>query len=146
MASLCTMEERIACFNRFIAGLYPDRYVKDSIDVLYDVIMEQGMNHSLKEIMQTCCASPRTLERQFLRRTGVSPKTFVRIRRLNYLFNKEKNDYPVDYLDMAFNGHYFDQSHFINDFKSIMGETPGSFFKHNLDNTNIMSGNMEGCL
>ena len=64
----------------------------------------------------------------------------MRIVRLNYLWTKIKYDSAVDYQDLVFNGNYFDQSHFINDFKYIVGETPNQFFNRNLEIVEYFSG------
>jgi AraC-like DNA-binding protein len=41
---------------------------------------------------------------------------------------------------MVFDGEYFDQSHFIKDFKMITGESPNHFFKRNLELVKVLSG------
>jgi AraC-like DNA-binding protein len=46
----------------------------------------------------------------------------------------------------VFDGNYFDQAHFINDFKSITGETPSYFFNRNLQITKMFSGWGEGTI
>ena len=146
MSKLNTAKERIISFNRFVKNLQSGPYIKDKVDIAYEKIVEKGITFSLKEIIHECGASQRTMERLFLKRTGVTPKTLVRVIRLNYLWNKMKNANPVDYQDMVFDGRYFDQAHFINDFKSITGETPGCFFGRNLYRVKIMSGEIEGNL
>jgi hypothetical protein len=46
---------------------------------------------------------------------------------------------------MVFEGNYFDQSHFINDFKSIIGEkSPGDFFNRNLTVVKMFAANWKG--
>ncbi|MCO5287786.1 MAG: AraC family transcriptional regulator [Chitinophagaceae bacterium] len=131
---------RAACFSEFVESLAPV-YIPDAVDQLYDKIVNRGMDTSLKLLMNECNASKSTLLRRFISRTGVCPKTLMRIVRLNQLWKtvKDKNK-KIDFQEMAYLGNYFDQAHFINDFKSIIGETPGFFFKRNLSGVRLLSG------
>ncbi len=140
MANLNTTNERIAYFSRFINAVQQTPYCPDATDVLYEKILEKSITYPLKEIMQECFASKSTLLRKFVKRTGVSPKTLARIVRLDYLWTKIRDEEATDYRDLVFDGNYFDQPHFINDFKAIVGETPGYFFNRNLNIVKIFSG------
>jgi len=144
LAKINTTEERTIYFTYFIQSIQPTPYVPDAVDILYDKILEKSITHPLKDIMQECFASKSTLLRKFIKRTGVSPKTLARIVRFNYLWIKIREEQALDYQDLVFHGNYFDQSHFINDFKAIVGETPGCFFKRNLTIVKIFSGGTSG--
>lgn len=87
--------------------------------------------------------SPSSLQRKFARRVGISPKGLMRITRLNYLWDRIRHGCAVDFQDMVFEGKYFDQAHFIKDFKSLTGEAPGHFFARNLEATRMLSGKRE---
>jgi len=140
LSALKTTSERIDYFIRFINKVQNTPYIPDAVDQLYDKILEKGTTTLLKDIMQDCCACKRTLERNFIKRTGVSPKTVMRIIRLDYLWSKIIDEGAIDYQELVFDGNYFDQAHFINDFKNIVGETPSFFFKRNLQLTKMFSG------
>ena len=144
MANLNTTSERVAYFSRFIHSVQQTPYCPDAIDMLYDKIIEKSITYPLKEIMQECFASKSTLLRKFVKRTGVSPKTLARIVRLDYLWTKIRDENAMDYQELIFDGNYFDQSHFINDFKAIVGETPGYFFNRNLNIVKMFSGKPAG--
>lgn len=140
MANLNTTQERIIYFSDFINSIHKTPYSPDAVDVLYDKIIEKSITTPLKEIMQECYASKSTLLRKFVKRTGVSPKTLARIVRIDYLWTKIRDENAIDYQSLVFSGNYFDQSHFINDFKAIVGETPGYFFSRNLSIVKMFSG------
>jgi len=146
MLSLKTVEERIDCFNRFVGKIQNTHYCPDEEDQLYDKILKNGTMMLLKDIIQDCGASPRTLERNFMKRTGVSPKRLMRIVRIDYLWTKIKDENAIDYQGLVFDGNYFDQSHFINDFKTVIGETPSYFFKRNLRVVKMFSGREDSCV
>lgn len=139
MANHKNTSDRIICFTEFINSNLSTPYSPDSIDLFYDKIIEKCITLPLKEIMQECHTSKSTVQRKFINRTGVSPKTLARIVRLNYLWTKINNEKAIGFQELVFDGNYFDQTHFINDFKSIIGETPGNFFDRNLNIVKIFS-------
>jgi len=146
LSKLATTQERIEHFAKFVDSRSESPYAHDAVDRLYDILMAKGVTTTLKDIMKNCSASQRTLERHFIKRTGVSPKTFVRILRIDYLWNKINHENAVDYQELVFGGGYYDQAHFINDFKAIVGETPGYFFKRNQTIRKMFSGRVEGMM
>lgn len=146
LSQLKTTDERINHFTNFINSFQQTPYIPDVIDVFYDKIIKESPTTLLKDIIQECAACQRTLERYFVKRTGVTPKTLMRIVRLDYLWTKIKDEKAINYQDLVFDGNYFDQAHFIKDFKSIIGETPSYFFNRNLQITKMFSGRAEGTL
>ena len=140
MANLKTTPERINYFSAFINSIRSITYPYDAVDRLYDKIIEKSITTPLKELMQECYASKSTLLRKFEKRTGVCPKVMARIVRLDYLWKKIRDKSAIDYQELVFHGNYFDQSHFINDFKSMIGESPGYFFSRHLNKVKMFSG------
>lgn len=69
--------------------------------------------------------SARHLQRRLKRYTGFSPKQLIKISRLQSAI--EQIDYD-SLADLAYKTGYYDQSHFINEFKSLIGKNPRSFF------------------
>lgn len=63
------------------------------------------------------------IRRLFLRHVGISPKVFARIVRANYALGLLQND-SVHLADIAVQAGFYDQPHFIHDFKTICGLTP----------------------
>ncbi len=146
LADLRTTGERIACFSAFVNSVQPTPYRLDAVDMLYDQIIERGITTLLKGLLADCPASKSTLLRKFIKRTGVSPKTLMRVVRLDYLWTKIRDEKAIDYQGLVFDGNYFDQSHFINDFRAIIGETPSYFFNRNLNVVKMFSGLPAGTL
>jgi len=140
MRSNRSSEERIASFSVFINSLHPGKYIPDETDLIFDAIMKKGINTNLSEIISDFSVSERTLQRRFIKRLGATPKTLVRIMRINYIWDSITTDKRIDYHDLVFLGNYFDQTHMIKDFKSITGETPDAFFRRNLEFARILSG------
>ncbi|WP_108461918.1 helix-turn-helix domain-containing protein [Devosia naphthalenivorans] len=67
--------------------------------------------------------SERTLQRHFLKTTGVTYKTFTQIERAQKAMTLLQQGRPA--ADVAFALGYADQPHMIRSLKAIMGQTPG---------------------
>ncbi|GAP70814.1 AraC-type DNA-binding domain and AraC-containing protein [Bacteroidales bacterium 6E] len=132
--------ECIKIFKEFLYFSTPPVYTPDLIDRIYEKIVHTGSFSSLHDILKSYRISERTIQRNFRQRVGVSPKKLIRIMRINALWNKIKDDKPIDYQDLVYLGNYFDQAHFIKDFKAITGETPDKFFHRDLNLVEILSG------
>jgi len=70
--------------------------------------------------------SKRTLYRLFNQYVGVGPKQIIKCFRLQEAIYRLANG-PVDWSQLAIDVGYFDQAHFINDFKAIIGRTPTEY-------------------
>lgn len=89
----------------------------------------------LNSISDELAISNRQIQRKIKEYVGVSPKVFQRIARLEsvmkyLLLNKKK-----DYLDIALDRGYYDQSHFIKECNNFLGASPSIF----LQEKNFMS-------
>lgn len=73
--------------------------------------------------------STRQLERKFNELAGFSPKTYMRIIRFHAALNQYDHNANRSLTDIALDCGYYDQSHFIRDFKSFSGYHPGIYFK-----------------
>lgn len=71
--------------------------------------------------------SVRSLQRLFSRYIGVTPKWVINRYRLHEVVDRLANGETVDWTRLALDLGYFDQAHFIRDFKSIIGRTPGEY-------------------
>lgn len=70
--------------------------------------------------------SRRHLERRFREYLGVGPKTFAAILRFHAAYKRLRHASPNRYGDAI--GHaYFDQSHFLKEFKRFTGTTPRGY-------------------
>lgn len=71
--------------------------------------------------------SKRTLQRLFRRYVGVSVKWVIQRYRMHEAIEQIGRGHPVDWARLAINLGYFDQAHFIKDFKRFAGRTPDEY-------------------
>jgi AraC-like DNA-binding protein len=84
---------------------------------------------SIEELCSGTGGYYKKLERAFLRYVGYTPKYYSRIIR----FNKALREISLQAASLTNVGYacgYFDQSHFIKDFRQFTGTTPKSFLQH----------------
>lgn len=68
--------------------------------------------------------SKRNFERKFIENVGVSPAFLNRIIRFQKAINILQYRGNVSFTQLAYDAGYFDQSHFIRDFKTFYGQVP----------------------
>jgi AraC-like DNA-binding protein len=79
-----------------------------------------------KELAAYSCLSQRQFERRFKELTGFTPKLFCRLVRFKSLLCSNKNYRSL--TEIAYDFGYYDQAHFIQDFREFSGYNPGSYF------------------
>lgn len=74
--------------------------------------------------------SSTSLRNHFREKIGISPKGLIRLSRIRKaLHTKIKDDENL--TSLSYDLGYFDQAHFIHDFKHIIGLTPNQYFSNN---------------
>lgn len=115
-------------FNKLKNQNTIDNIVKSTIEIISTVNGQISVN----ELSQNNNLNRRVLTRKFSSTTGLSPKQLSKIIRLQTtlktLLNKDVNKLT----DLAYENQYFDQAHFIKDFKEFTGFTPKEFYKGHL--------------
>jgi AraC-like DNA-binding protein len=81
----------------------------------------------IHELAEKLNISQSPLEKRFRKVVGASPKKFASLVRLNTLVKSPQN--IKNLTEKGYEAGYFDQSHFIRDFKKFTGETPETFFQ-----------------
>lgn len=72
--------------------------------------------------------SPRQLRRLFEYYIGDSAKTFSKVVRFQNILKAKPSTQSLRLNKLFYNAGYFDQAHFIKDFKNFYGVTPGKVF------------------
>lgn len=84
---------------------------------------------SVADLARRAGCSARHLKRLFDRWVGLSPKLFSRITRFQALTARLTDPAQADWVGLANDHGYFDQSHLIRDFSDFAGLTPMEFLK-----------------
>ncbi|WP_291928373.1 helix-turn-helix transcriptional regulator [Chitinophaga sp.] len=120
--------QRIAVVETFLLSVLsmqtPDMLVRHAVAQIKN---NQG-NIKMKQLAAELFISQDAFEKRFRRHIGCTPKQFAAIVRLRQLI--DHFDGTESLTDAAHKAGYFDQAHFIKDFKAFTGQTPQVFFQH----------------
>lgn len=124
-------DERIRIISEFLERKIKV-FARPEIVFAVEKIMQSNGGIRIKNLANECCASQRQFERNFKELTGFTAKTFSRIIRFNSLL--KRSDFKEQSLtEIALNFGYYDQSHFIQDFKDFSGINPRAYFSEKLN-------------
>ncbi|MBV9795804.1 MAG: helix-turn-helix transcriptional regulator [Actinobacteria bacterium] len=88
---------------------------------------ELGRGRRVADVGAELGLSPRTFTRRFRAGTGLTPKRYARIQRLQRLLVTATAGPAVDWARLAAEHGYCDQAHLIDDFRELTGVTPGGY-------------------
>jgi AraC-like DNA-binding protein len=100
------------------------------------LILRAGGCLSIDTLAREMGINSRKLDRTFNTRVGLPPKTLCRIVRFQKVFQMiERQKSSPDWVQIALDCGYYDQSHFIKEFKAFAGKEPTAY----LSEQNTMS-------
>jgi len=118
--------QRIILMDHFLTNRINEVDHPEIIFSVQRICREKG-NVSIRQITKQSCLSQRQYERRFKDLTGFSPKSFARLVRFKSLVDDYSKEAKT-LTEMAYDFGYYDQSHFIQDFKQFSGYKPTTYF------------------
>lgn len=121
-------EKKVSILDRhFLSLLGKVDAVLDPVSASAEIIAKSGGNMAIGDLCSLMNISSRTLERRFRNMIGLTPKALSMMIRFNNAFNDIQSGRFRDIHDIIHRHGYYDQSHFINQFKKYTGLLPSSF-------------------
>ena len=96
---------------------------------IIDKIKEDRGIHSVDQIVKLTSMNLRSLQRLFREYVGVSPKWVIQRFRIQEVAERIEKEKTIHYAEMALDLGYYDQAHFIRDFKKTIGLSPEEYLK-----------------
>ncbi len=123
-------KEMRAVAEQFLCEHLPERdeHITE-INLIIDAIIAHPEITRVDDIVRCLNVKKRTLQRLFSQYVGVSPKWVIKRYRLHEVAERLAAGDVVDGASIAVELGYFDQAHFIKDFKAIVGRTPAQYVK-----------------
>jgi len=84
-------------------------------------------NMRVSDVVDRAGFSSRRFIELFRDQTGLTPKAFQRVRRFQRILQALRQKSDGNWAALAANCGYYDQAHFIHDFKTFSGMTPGQY-------------------
>ena len=127
MTAATSTQERIQIIEAFLlAQLKQHATIENLVKTTVDSLLATNGSHSIREILKNDLSKRRQLERNFKKQIGISPKQLGKVLRLQTALKIMLSD-KENLTNVAYESEYFDQAHFIKDFKEFIGTTPKEF-------------------
>ena len=129
-AILATIDdrERIGIAETHLRERLPAHDPKvDEVNRIMDLILADREITKVEDLVRHSGVGKRTLQRLFSEYVGVSPKWVINRYRLHEALERAAAGESVDWTSLALDLGYFDQAHFIRDFKKLVGKTPTEY-------------------
>lgn len=120
-----TDKQRVGVVEQFLLSqlkdIQTDKLILEAVQLIY---ASRGTIR-IKELNEKLFISQSPFEKRFRKVVGATPKKFASIVRFNVLLSNLNEAKSLTKL--SFEHNYFDQAHFIRDFRQFTGQTPENF-------------------
>lgn len=129
IASAADARERCDILQDFVAhtAAVNARYQDDGVNRWVGLISRANGCISVSGLARDNDISSRQLERRFRMQVGVPPRLYANVVRFRSVFDTLSSDAKPDWVGLALDAGYFDQSHMIRDFHRFLGCSPSEF-------------------
>jgi AraC-like DNA-binding protein len=124
MAGTKNIEEKLKIVQQFLFDLFTIKSGDQVFEYCINKIKSTHGAVSVKELEQQTGYSSRWLNRKFEEHLGISPKNFASISRFQYYYHALLTNASRILTHKEFYNHYYDESHFIREFKRFTGMPP----------------------
>lgn len=98
--------------------------------------VEGALAQPLSSVLDGIGYSQRHFNQLFADEVGLTPKRFLRVRRFQRVISSVAGMPFVDWADLALRCGYYDQPHFVHDFRGFCGLTPAAYLSHRTPHLN----------
>jgi AraC-like DNA-binding protein len=129
-----TDTERIASVEQFLCRKLKTERRDFSIEHSITQVISTKGNITVNDLASAHYLSTKQFTRRFIQTVGTTPKLFSRIVRFQHIISLMKREEML-LTDMALEAGYYDQAHFIKEFRQFTNESPSSFGHQSLQST-----------
>lgn len=121
-------EERTRVIEAFLLHKCSEQATIDQVvKATVAVLQQSGGSKSITTMLKDDLSKRRQLERKFFKQVGMSPKQLGKVIRLQAALKLLLGAKHNNLTQIAYESEYYDQAHFIKDFKDFTGVTPKDF-------------------
>lgn len=112
-----------------LKNFHSSLHLNPCVDYALAEIIRQPDHINLRRMSEKIGYSQKHFIGMFKRQVGITPKAYLRIIRFQKAINEIEHSKAVDWTGISLDCGFFDQAHFINDFKSFSGFTPEEYLR-----------------
>jgi AraC-like DNA-binding protein len=129
--------ERFRILERFLLErLHKARDGHPAVQYAMDTIAASQGATNVAAIVERTGLSARRFIASFRDEVGLPPKVFCRLARFRRVLGQLRDVESVDWADTALTCGYFDQPHFIHDFRAFAGVSPSAYLRQRMPSLN----------
>lgn len=125
LALASTDDQRIKIVEQFLLSQLKDIQTDKLIVEAVKLIYQSKGTIRINELNEKLFISQSPFEKRFRKVVGTSPKKFASIVRFNAVIDNLNESKTL--TEICYENNFFDQAHFIKDFKQFTGDTPENF-------------------
>lgn len=125
LALALTDVKRVEIVEQFLLSQLKDIQTDKLIAEAVKLIYQSKGNIRIKELNEKLFVSQSPFEKRFRKVVGTTPKKFTSIVRFNAVLDNLNEAKSL--IEICYENNFFDQAHFIKDFKQFTGDTPENF-------------------
>lgn len=125
LAATSTDKQRINIVEQFLLSQLKDIQTDKLIVEAVKLIYQSKGTIRVKELNDKLFISQSPFEKRFRKVVGITPKKFASIIRFNTVLGNLNETKSL--TEICYENNFFDQAHFIKDFKQFTGDTPENF-------------------
>jgi AraC-like DNA-binding protein len=123
------IHEKVSIIESFLIGKFSPipQYNHLFIEKGIQLIKQSRGQITANNLAEKLITTPKNMERKFSNHLGKTPKQYIKLVRFQETLNDFSTHKNIHLTEYAYRNGYFDQAHFIRDFKSFSGYTPKEF-------------------
>lgn len=132
-------QEKLTILMQQLEALYLSKLqVNPCTDYVVNQINNSPQQCTLKNLVEKVGYSQKHLIKLFRQQVGVTPKEFLRVVRFQKSIENIGRNPDMEWTSLAYQCGFYDQSHFIADFKAFSGFTPEEYLRNRGDLLNYV--------
>lgn len=135
-----TIQEKIDLVETFLRERLNTETIDKIVQSTVDILLQVNGQISVHELSMQTNINRRQLERRFSSAIGMSPKQLSKTIRLQSTLKHLLHKEYINLTALAHDAEYYDQAHFIKDFKEFTGLTPKEFYGDSLQMSYLFYG------
>jgi len=126
-------EAKFQALETYLLGRARNRLVRHpAVDFAIRRLQVSQQAGIVDDVTRQLGLSRRRFSQIFRERVGVTPKLYSRIRRFQHAVHQIRQGRDIQWVDLALSCGYWDQSHFVNDFRAFSGINPTQYVANRL--------------
>lgn len=113
--------------------------VNPFVDYAVNRILQSPHQATIESIVAKVGFSQKHLIKIFREHVGLTPKSFLKVMRFQKAIEEIDRNKTADWTAIAYESGYYDQAHFINDFRNFSGFTPAKYLHMKREFTNYVA-------